>query len=135
MSERTDQHPDINDKWVVAARTLDAEYEKEGGIKPVAEKHGIDYEVMLFVAEQRALRAVLAGSNRADVVRKRAKAAERGDLQGDPMMAISLSGPELKTQDVLTHLNMETMMIGWRALQIKPGEYPEWTGPGSDIRI
>ena len=137
MAERDPSHPDINNPWLVAARTLDAEYEQMGGIEPVAKKFGIDYETLLWVAEQRALRAVLAmtAPGKAQAVRETAKAAERGETGAVAGVPIALTPEQEVLQDAFTQMNAETMMIGIRAGQIKPGDYPEWTGPGSDIRV
>lgn len=131
--DRDPSHPDINDPWLVAARTIDAESEQIG-IEKVMEKHGASLETITFVAEQRALRAVISGTRRGKAVSDMSKAAERGEPVAT-QTAIELSPQERAMVEMLSAVYVEALFLGYRAAQIKPGDYPEYTGPGSDISI
>lgn len=100
--ERPAGAPDPSDPLLMAARYNDAEAE-DHGIQGAVEKHGLDFESLRYIAEQRALRIVLLQNG------------EIERLRGTGYTRIELSAEQRTLVDGLTPLYLDAIFIGWRA--------------------
>lgn len=103
--ERPADAPDRDHPLLLAARYNDAEAE-DHGLRRTVEKHGIDFETLQYVAEQRALRIVML---------------QNGQLpegQSTECRTIELSTEQRGLLDALVPLYLDAILIGWRANEI-----------------
>lgn len=91
-----------------ATRYNDAETE-DHGIEHVAANAGLEFSFLYYVAEQRALRAVLAKYGRANEFPHRT----------DEGTAILLTPDQREEVENLAPFYLDGIMIGWRAAQIE----------------
>lgn len=116
--------PDVNDPLMLAARYNDADAEDHGTIQAVIERLGMDFDEVVYVAEQRALRLVLLRRGRLDEL-------SRTEFQRLPMTEF-----ERAEVEALTTLYLDGIALGWRAQMIerkdKDDEAPASGGDAAD---
>lgn len=101
---RPENAPDKNHPLLMAARYNDAESEeRQGNLHEWGERHGIDMDVVIYLAGQRALTAVL---------RMR---GEKAPELGGP---VSFTAEEHAVIEALTPIYVDAILIGWRAHEL-----------------
>ena len=102
--DRPDEAPDKDHPLLLAARYNDAEAE-DHGVQGTVEKHGLDFDALNWVAEQRALRIVML---------------QNGELpeSDNQCYTIEVTDQQRALMDALVPLYLDAILIGWRAKEI-----------------
>ena len=96
----------------MAARYNDAESEDnmsadpEVGLRTTVENHDLDFDVLLYIAEQRAIRIRLIETGRL------------GEMSRTQAVALSFSREDRDRIHVYTSLYLDSIFLGWRAKEI-----------------
>lgn len=107
--QRPSGFPEPNHPLLLAARYNDAEAE-EHGFETVLQRIGLDFEALHHIAEQRALRAVLATSGKMGMLRRVAA--------GEVIPVAEMNQRERETIAMYTGMYIDAIALGWRAQQL-----------------